>query len=75
MMGYFANGTEADLYFERWCSRCVHHLPEHGCPAMLAHSLWNYDECTNDGSILHKMIPMEGIRNGECFAFVPREAE
>ena len=74
-MAYFSNGTEGDLYAARWCLRCVHELPEHGCPVMLAHLLWNYDECNNDDSILHKMIPMEGIRNGRCFAFVPREAE
>lgn len=72
-MGYFSNGTEGDMYTEQWCGRCVHDLPDHGCPAMLAHWLWNYDECNKPDSILHKMIPREGCHNGRCFAFSQRQ--
>jgi len=69
-MGYFSNGTEGEMYAAKWCSWCIHNLPEYGCPVMLAHLLWNYDECNNEASVLHKMIPREGIGNGPCFAFV-----
>ena len=68
-MAYFANGTEAEMFEARWCARCVHSLPDDGCPVMAAHWLWNYDECNNDDSILHKMIPIEGVTNGVCFMF------
>ena len=70
-MGYFANGTEWMMYEEEYCVRCVHELgPEYGCPCSDAHSHWNYDECNNDDSILHKMIPInkEGF-NDQCIFF------
>lgn len=31
-MGYFANGTEGDMYEEQYCDRCVHQNAEVGCP-------------------------------------------
>ena len=41
-MGYFSNGTEGELYQERWCSRCLHdiagYLDAQDQPAHLAHS-------------------------------------
>ena len=70
-MGYFANGTENMMYVDKYCERCVHELgPENGCPCMDAHLHWNYDECNNDDSILHKMIPRnkEGF-NDQCVFF------
>lgn len=72
-MGYFSNGCEGEDYWERWCAKCIHDDMEagRGCPVLLAHLLWNYDECNKPDSILHKMIPRseEGRRNGRCFAF------
>ena len=73
-MGYFANGTEGDMYAEQWCSRCIHNQQEMLCPVIMAHMLWNYDECNNEASLLHKMIPREGIHNGACFAFSQAKA-
>lgn len=69
-MGYFANSTEGLAYEETFCSRCVHNNEEVGCPVMLAHLLWNYEECNKPESILHKMIPQHGIQNLACFSFV-----
>ena len=75
-MGYFSNGGEGAAYQERWCSACAHDHPEHGCPVMLSHVLWNYDECNKPDSILHKMIPIsaDGLRNERCGFFRRRAA-
>jgi len=68
-MGYFSNCSEGLDYRERYCERCVHWSDEYGCPCWDAQGLWNYDECNNPDSLLHKMIPREGCANGQCFAF------
>ena len=75
-MGYFANGTDGYDYMARYCDRCVHNFPddeELGCPVMDAHMLWNYEECNKEDSILHKIIPRDGVRNGECVFFTKEE--
>ena len=66
MMGYFSNGSEGMDYQRRYCDRCEHDHPEFGCPIWHAHLEWNYEECNNDDSILHKMIPRTDGGNGEC---------
>ena len=68
-MGYFSNGTEVIIYEEKYCERCVHLHPEHGCPALDAHYEWNYEECNNPNSILHKIIPRRGTENRKCYFF------
>jgi len=71
-MGYFSNGTEGAIYEETFCRRCIHYGPEDGpgCPIWLAHLIHNYDECNNDESILHILIPREGVHNLQCTMFV-----
>ena len=71
-MGYFPNGTAAMDYQERYCFKCEHDRNE-DCPIWLAHLLHNYDECNNDESILHLLIPIrkDGLGNEECKMFVP----
>ncbi len=71
-MGYFSNGTEGALYEEKYCLKCVHMHKKYGCPCIGAHELWNYDECNNKDSILHKMIPQKGIFNEKCIFFVKK---
>lgn len=74
-MGYFSNSTEAEFYINDYCARCVHNT-EHGCPVLMAHWRWAYDECNKDDSVLHKMIPRgEGGRNLECVFLCPRGNE
>jgi len=69
-MGYFPNGTAGIMYDDEYCDNCVHMLEEWGCPCHTAHLLWNYEECNNDDSILHKMIPLnEKGFNGKCIFF------
>jgi len=38
-MAYFSNGTEGDMYQERWCHRCAHWSDEAGCPVWFLHEL------------------------------------
>ncbi len=71
-MGYFSNGTEGEMYFEQWCSRCVHRdgpAGDSGCAVWLAHLMSNYSECNKKDSILHVLIPRDGINNGQCAMF------
>jgi hypothetical protein len=71
-MGYFSNGTEGMDYEARFCDRCVHQKPEDGgCAVWLAHMLYNYEQCNNDDSILHILIPRskDKLRNEQCAMF------
>jgi hypothetical protein len=69
-MGYFPNGTSGDAYEEQYCSRCVHQkMFDGGCTVFLAHLLHNYDECNKPDSILHMLIPRDGIENKQCTMF------
>ena len=77
-MGYFSNGTEGEMYEEQYCNRCIHQNGpdgESGCAVMLAHLLWNYDECNNDASILDTLIPRspDGVGNEKCTMFWDKE--
>jgi hypothetical protein len=72
-MGYFPNGTAGDCYEHEYCFNCIHYGPQDGpgCPIMLAHILHNYEECNNEKSILHLLIPMdEQGFNKKCLMFV-----
>ena len=72
-MGYFANGTEGTLYEEKYCNNCRHNKELEGCPVMNAHMLYNYEECENDKSILHMLIPRKGVRNLKCKMFIAKK--
>lgn len=75
-MAYFANGTEAMMYEDKYCDKCVHNHPDYGCPCLIAHMLWNYDECNNADSILHKMIPVRKDAFADrCTFFVPLDGK
>ena len=75
-MGYFANGTEGDFYYDKYCIRCVHMLEDHSCPCSDTHLLWDYDECNNKDSILHKMIPIDKHSgNQQCIFFKTKRKE
>lgn len=79
-MGYFANGTEGMSYEEKYCSRCVHFQRDDNdpsCPVWLAHLLYAYDECNNDGNaarMLGMLIPRskDGIGNAQCAMYHER---
>jgi hypothetical protein len=67
-VGYFPNGTAGELYAEQYCDRCLH--SKDGCAVWLAHFIHNYEECNNDKSILHELIPRDGITNKKCLMFI-----
>lgn len=73
-MGYFSNGEEGLAYEAKYCSKCIHYGDDEGpgCPIWLAHLLYNYDECNNEGSILHILIPRKGVENLQCRMFVKK---
>lgn len=71
-MGYFSNGTEGMAYEAHYCDKCIHRGSETGgCGVWLAHMLRNYDDCNDENSILHLLIPRnkEGW-NEQCTMFV-----
>ena len=73
-MGYFANGTEGDIYEERYCNRCVH---RGGCAVYFLHLDWNYEQHKDDPTsqakafALDLLIPRDGIENKQCEMFYP----
>lgn len=80
-MGYFANGTEGELFEEAWCARCVHsdHRPgkEFGdrdnppCPVWMAHLLFARGLCNAEEHpgklILDMLIPHRLEQAGDGF--------
>lgn len=76
MMGYFSNGTEGDMYTERFCERCIHNNAEVGCPVLTLHWLWNYDQCSNKEKeqALSLLIPRDKDGwNEQCTMFTPKQ--
>lgn len=77
-MGYFPN-SDAGLFYEaKYCARCIHYDPDmenEGCAVMLAHLIHGYDECNDDDSILHILIPRskDGLDNEQCKMFVEKK--
>ena len=73
-MGYFPNGSAGMDDEANYCNRCIHKNGpdgDSGCAVYLAHLLKNYDECNDEGSILHMLIPRDVNGNNEqCLMFV-----
>lgn len=63
-MGYFSNGTEGQMYEERYCSRCTHGQDRDPCTIMNAHfvaasfSGWA-DDASPMRMVLDMLIPMD----------------
>ena len=78
-MGYFSNGTQGDMYEEEYCSKCVNNDQEKGCPVIMLHMHWNYEQNRQDEVskikkfTLDWFIPQEkgGIFNDQCLMFKP----
>lgn len=78
-MGYFSNGTEGDMYYERWCARCIHERSYRetgegpGCMVWMIHQLYNYDALDDEKlhTTLNLLIPRsEGkLDNERCTMF------
>lgn len=87
-MAYFANGSEADGAWERYCSRCVNWrerikgdlIVGPTCPVWLLHLDWNYDAAGRNADRtkrqgLDTLWPREVCYNGECQLFLANKAE
>jgi len=70
-MGYFSNGSECDSFRAAMCDKCWHDRNQN-CPIWLAHLIHNYEDCNKKDSILHLLIPRNGIHNGDCKLFVDK---
>ncbi len=42
-MGYFANGTENEIFRAQYCDHCIHDK-EQDCRIILLHLMWNYEQ-------------------------------
>lgn len=78
-MGYFSNGTEADLYEAEHCLNCVHYGDVESptlCPVTELHWLWNYFQNQDEDKAiaLRTFIPRDGVKNLKCRMFYPKEA-
>jgi len=75
-MGYFSNGEEGMAYEEAWCLNCCHYgeIGEN-CAVLEAHSIYNYAECNNQDSILHILIPRDGLGNARCGMYISIKQE
>lgn len=75
-MAYFSNGTEAEIYRDKYCSRCAHDVNSN-CAVWLAHLVAPREEMNNERSILHILIPQHSdmIGNKECRMYIPMTLE
>lgn len=76
-MGYFSNGTEGMNYQSRYCDKCKNYRDLNdgrgpGCAIWDLHLLHSYDDCNNDKSYLHFLIPRtkDGLGNEKCTMFM-----
>ena len=84
-MGYFANGTEGELFEEAWCSRCAHSDLGPGrelgvdppCPVWMAHQLFAYELCNKHDDpgkqILDTLIPLSYPPAGDGIPYARNE--
>lgn len=81
-MGYFSNGTEAVIFEEMYCVRCVHSDWREGkeigdpdnpcCPVWNAHFLYCHEECnskSNAKAILDMLIVPQPDGDQQCAMF------
>ncbi len=78
-MGYFSNGTEGEMFEERWCANCRHSDISGGreigvdppCPVWMAHSLYAYELCNEKEHpgkvILDMLIPRKMVKASDGF--------
>jgi hypothetical protein len=78
VMGYFSNSTDGTAYKGKWCANCAHF--DDPCMVWGIHMMKNYEECNNEYSILHLLIPRskDKLSNEKCTMFIktsqkPRE--
>lgn len=67
-MGHFSNGTEGDMYQEKYCERCIHNAAS-GCPVWTMHLIHNDNKAM--APTLNSFIPLnkDGLYNEMCVMF------
>ena len=70
-MGYFSNGTEGEMYREKYCDRCVNNgdeKGEDGCAVWDAHLIYNGED--GPEPVLNMLIPRDADGwNKQCRMF------
>lgn len=65
-MGYFSNGTEADIYEHQYCVRCIHYPEniEDMCPVWTIHFIYSHDQYENRELMdaMNRLIPNGKIK-------------
>ena len=90
-VGYFANGTEGEMFRESYCYHCANWRDLNdgrgpGCPIMDAHFVYAREECNSESNakaILDMLIPPKTIiasdgfslMINECSMFLPSAGE
>ena len=82
-MAYFSNGTECDMYEDKYCEKCITWRKRQGdfgagCPVWDIHFADSYEECNSKSKakvILDRLIPMskDGLYAEECAMFMEKE--
>lgn len=74
-MGYFSNGTAGEIYMCKWCQNCAH--LDDPCMVWGAHLSRNYEDCNDENSILHLLIPRseDKLSNKQCTMFIKSNGE
>ncbi|CAK0747822.1 conserved hypothetical protein [Gammaproteobacteria bacterium] len=67
-MGRFANATEDEAYWEKYCDRCMNSLL---CPVWELHLYHDSDRSWTE--VLNCLIPRSGTVNKKCKLFKSRE--
>ncbi len=76
-MAFFSNGTEGQVYTEKYCQNCIHDSDEEMCPVWDLHLDFAYELCNEHDSpgkiILDRLIPMDDDRwPQKCSMFITR---
>lgn len=71
-MGYFSNSSEGEAYKAMYCDRCVH--GGGNCEVWGLHLDSNYEDCNNEDSMLHRLIPRskDDMGNLQCRMFIEK---
>ena len=82
-MGYFANGTEGGIFYERYCCNCANSDNREdtpGCVVWDLHLLYNYDHVNDDqhplrvclDSLITQEMHPDGYSVQRCAMFRPK---
>lgn len=79
-MGYFANGSEGEIYQANYCFKCKNWIDKkdgkgYGCAIWDLHILYSYELCNSKSKakkMLDFLIPDRDCSNEECKMYLPK---